>query len=269
MKTFLYGVTTTIVFLGFWAGCDGEADTSSASNSATGNTTTSAQSTTGNGGNGSGGNAGGTNGAGGSSTVCGDMGLICDADQICVKTIVTMGPSSMTSWSCADDTCAPDPVSCDCAGPICGDGPGSGCMMDGTQLVCTSGGVCASPDTPIATPGGERPIASLSAGDLVYSMHEGKLAAVPLLRATRTRVHDHTVVEVSLASGRVLRISGLHPTADGRSFRDLLPNDFLGSERIVGVATLPYAHDSTYDILPASDSGTYVAAGALIGSTLR
>ena len=31
---------------------------------------------------------------------------------------------------------------------------------------------------------------------------------------------------------------------------------------------VPYAHDFTYDILPASDSGTYFAGGALVGSTL-
>jgi hypothetical protein len=31
---------------------------------------------------------------------------------------------------------------------------------------------------------------------------------------------------------------------------------------------VPYPDAFTYDILPDSDSGTYLAAGALIGSTL-
>jgi hypothetical protein len=32
---------------------------------------------------------------------------------------------------------------------------------------------------------------------------------------------------------------------------------------------IPYEHAFTYDILPASETGTYYAAGALIGSTLK
>ena len=39
--------------------------------------------------------------------------------------------------------------------------------------------------------------------------------------------------------------------------------------RVLSAEMVPYTHDRTYDILPASDSGTYVAGGALIGSTLR
>jgi hypothetical protein len=37
---------------------------------------------------------------------------------------------------------------------------------------------------------------------------------------------------------------------------------------ILEVQTVPYAHRFTHDILPATDSGTYVAGGVLIGSTL-
>jgi hypothetical protein len=31
---------------------------------------------------------------------------------------------------------------------------------------------------------------------------------------------------------------------------------------------VPYEHPFTYDILPASSTGTYIAGGKLIGSTL-
>jgi hypothetical protein len=92
---------------------------------------------------------------------------------------------------------------------------------------------------------------------------------VPLLRATKTAVYEHAVVELSLSSGATLRISGAHPTADGRLFRELGPGSLLGGERVLSVSTLPYPHSHTHDILPDSDSGTYVAGGALIGSTLR
>jgi hypothetical protein len=191
---------------------------------------------------------------------------MCNEPQICVKVVVTMGPAETVTWECHTNTCAPYDLDCTCASMVCGD---LMCMMNMGQLECHGGGVCASPDTPIATPDGERAIAELAVGDLVYSMHEGRLAAVPLVQVSRRAVHDHAVVEVTLASGRTLRISGLHPTADGRAFRDLQPNDMLGSEKVVGVATLPYEPGHTYDILPASDSGSYLAAGALVGSTLQ
>jgi hypothetical protein len=32
---------------------------------------------------------------------------------------------------------------------------------------------------------------------------------------------------------------------------------------------VPYAYDATYDVLPASSSGAYFAAGALVASTLK
>jgi len=92
--------------------------------------------------------------------------------------------------------------------------------------------------------------------------------AVPLARVLRLPVAGHHVVRVSLDSGAVLEMSEGHPTADGRSFRDLLPGATLGSTRITSVQSVPYRHPFTYDILPASDSATYVAGGALVGSTL-
>ena len=75
-------------------------------------------------------------------------------------------------------------------------------------------------------------------------------------------------MQVTLATGDVLEISGGHPTADGDYFADLEAGDTLGEIEVVHVTEIPYPHAHTYDILPASDSGTYFAAGALIGSTL-
>ncbi len=42
----------------------------------------------------------------------------------------------------------------------------------------------------------------------------------------------------------------------------------LDSETILSVEEVPYLGDYTYDILTASDDGSYVAAGVLVGSTL-
>lgn len=84
----------------------------------------------------------------------------------------------------------------------------------------------------------------------------------------RTPVSHHVVVRVALGSGLTLHVSAGHPTADGRTFDALRAGDWLGGQRVEGVSWEAYAYDATYDILPASDTGTYFAAGALIGSTL-
>jgi hypothetical protein len=128
--------------------------------------------------------------------------------------------------------------------------------------------VCASPDTPIATPLGNRPIADLAAGDLVYSVDHDAIVAVPVLRTNRAPVHDHRVVRVTLESGAVLEISPRHPTGDGRTLGDLHAGDRLDQFTLTSVDLVPYAHAFTYDILPASSTHTYFAAGALVGTTI-
>jgi hypothetical protein len=109
----------------------------------------------------------------------------------------------------------------------------------------------------------------LRAGDLVYSVHRGELAVVPILRAGRRPVAHHAVVRVTLESGAVIEISGGHPTADGRRLDALGPGDRLGQAQIASVATVPYDEPFTYDILPASDTGTYFSSAAWIGSTMH
>jgi len=128
---------------------------------------------------------------------------------------------------------------------------------------------CAAPDTPILTPFGEQPIASLRAGDLVYSVDAGRVVVVPIIAAGSTPAPDHQVARVTLTGGAVLLISHEHPTADGRTFGQLAPGDRLGDAVVDSVQSAPYPFDTTYDILPDSDSGAYFAGGALIGSTLR
>ena len=128
---------------------------------------------------------------------------------------------------------------------------------------------CAAPDTPIATPSGEHPIAELCAGDLVYSVENDAIVIVPIARVNRRHVEAHHVVEVRLEGGSVLHISAGHPTADGRTFADLSVGGELDGERILSAELVPYPHAYTYDILPASSTGTYFAGGVQIGSTLR
>ena len=115
---------------------------------------------------------------------------------------------------------------------------------------------------------GERAIADLKVGDLVLSLDQGVVRAVPIAATRRTPVQAHTVVRVVLATGAVLQISPLHPTADLRTFGELRAGDRLDGVSILSASLVPYAYPATHDILPASDSGTYFAAGVLVGSTL-
>jgi len=129
--------------------------------------------------------------------------------------------------------------------------------------------VCTAPNTPIATPSGDRAISDLKVGDLVYSVHHGKLVAVPIILTNRVPVTGtHHMVEVRLSNGRVLSISPSHPTADGRTFADLAEASVLDGVVIASIRRVPYPEAYTYDILPDSDSGSYFAGSVQIGSTL-
>lgn len=213
------------------------------------------------GGGGSDGGAGA--GVDGGSYACGMAGLACQTGQVCV---LHGRGGALLSSECVMDPCAPGALSCGCSSRLCvGE---EACIKAAEGTVTCQVGRCAAPDTLIATPTGDRRIADLREGDLVYSRHRGRLEAVPILRTHRTRVTGHQVVRIELRGGTVLEISGAHPTADGHTFADLRRGGRLDGIEILSAKVVPYVHPYTYDILPASDSGTYLAGGALIGSTL-
>ncbi len=103
----------------------------------------------------------------------------------------------------------------------------------------------------------------------MYSVDHDAIRAVVVARVRRQPVVAHHVVRVKTSDGRTLEISAPHPTADGRTFGDLRAGATLDGQPLESVEIVPYAHEFTYDILPASDTGTYYAAGMQIGSTLR
>ncbi|HET7539334.1 MAG TPA: hypothetical protein VFK05_05660 [Polyangiaceae bacterium] len=140
--------------------------------------------------------------------------------------------------------------------------------VDGTCPVGCPLCICAAPDTPIATPSGELPIAALQPGDLIYSVGSRGIVVVPVLRINRAAVSHHTMVRLVLANGSTLELSPRHPTADGRQIGSLVAGEALDGTRIVSVERVPYSQPFTYDILADSASGAYFAGGVLIGSTL-
>jgi hypothetical protein len=64
-------------------------------------------------------------------------------------------------------------------------------------------------------------------------------------------------------------MSAGHPLADGRLLGSVEAGDRLEGSNVVERRDVSYDEPFTYDIFPASDSHTYVAAGVLVGTTLR
>jgi hypothetical protein len=109
----------------------------------------------------------------------------------------------------------------------------------------------------------------LHVGDLVYSIDEGAIVAVPIAQVGSTRVTHHQVLRIALTNGAILNISPGHPLANGKPLSSLSPGDNVDERhRVQALKLVPYSYDRTYDILPKSSTGTYFAAGTLLGSTL-
>jgi hypothetical protein len=124
---------------------------------------------------------------------------------------------------------------------------------------------CNSPDTLITTPGGSVPVKDLKPGDLVMS--DGK--AVKILKVCKVRAINHKACRVVFDDGTVLIISPGHPLADGRIIGALKAGDNIGGRQAVKNEVISYQYDYTYDLLPDSNSGAYIANGIRVGSTLK
>ena len=206
-----------------------------------------------------------------------DLGPLCEGNTFgaCTETgtgcecCPAGGPLSncLCTTTCTTDADCPEP-----SRPLCNKdmlNPGATGICTPNDFVCAWGAICAAPDTPIATPEGDRAIGALVPGDLVYSVEGDAVVVVPILRVAQTSIDDHRVVRIRLDGGDELLLSPGHPTADGGLVGNLRPGDVLGDRTVEEATLVPYEYPSTHDILPASPSGTYFAAGALVGSSLR
>jgi hypothetical protein len=207
---------------------------------------------------------------------CGECGNECEAGQACNDGVcgdpecTAPIPCMAGQFCCGTTCCDAGRICCTIPGPV---GPSLPTCTEPNELgTCPTGCrtcKCASPNTPIATPTGERAISELQIGDLVYSVEREAVVAVPIVALHREPAFGHAVPRLLLDNGRALDVSAGHPTADGRVLGEVSANDPLGDVRITSVVYVAYPYAFTYDILPASSTGAYYAAGALIGSTLN
>jgi len=59
-----------------------------------------------------------------------------------------------------------------------------------------------------------------------------------------------------------------HPTADSRRLGQFRPGDVLDGSAVVAADLEHYAGGQTFDLLPAGETGTYIADGVPLVSTL-
>jgi hypothetical protein len=131
--------------------------------------------------------------------------------------------------------------------------------------------ICLAAGTLINTPGGPVAVEDLQAGMIVWTVDQaGERVARPVLRTRRTAVPaSHRVVHLVLDDGRQLWASSGHPAVDGRTMGKLQAGDRLDGALVRSTRLLPYESGSTFDLLPAGETGFYWANGILIGSTLE
>ena len=209
-------------------------------------------------------------------TNCGSCGTECSSAEpvctggSCVQATCEAGVECTDGTCCGDYCCRNGELCClvEQGGPVGPGGPTCYAPENGTCPIGCIGCDCAAPDTPVDTPRGPRPIAELRPGDLVYSVEHEAVVVVPIAEVVQRPAFGHVVPRVTLKSGATLLISAQHPTADGHTMGQLRPGDHLGELGVSHVRMVAYPHDHTYDILPASTTGYYFVAGALIGSTL-
>lgn len=129
---------------------------------------------------------------------------------------------------------------------------------------------CLPESAQIATPTGDRPITSLAVGDEVWSRDAaGERIVVRIARLQSLPVTEpHTIIELTLADGRVVRASEAHPDGNGATLGALTVGARLDSSTVRAISRVPYDGTRTWDLLPDGPTGTYWADGVLLGSTL-
>jgi hypothetical protein len=130
--------------------------------------------------------------------------------------------------------------------------------------------ICLAVGVRIATPSGEVAVEEVREGTEVWTADaRGERVRGRVIRIGSTPAStDHEIVRLALADGREILASPGHPSTDGRRLGDLRAGDLLDGSRVVLSERIPYEGGRTYDLLPDGPSGTYIANGIRLRSTL-
>jgi hypothetical protein len=140
-------------------------------------------------------------------------------------------------------------------------------MISSPNLSCP---ICLSGDTTIGTPNGPVNVKSITVGTPVWTVDRfGRKVAGTVIEVRKNPVpSSREVVHIILQDGRQLYASPAHPTADGRTFGELMAGGILDNSVIAIAEPVQYNQPYTYDLLPSGDTGFYWANSILVGSTL-
>jgi hypothetical protein len=67
--------------------------------------------------------------------ICGDVGAPCADDEICVRTEITVGPSTEVTYSCEPHPCQPFETTCGCAQQVCQDKSAPQCAVESPRML--------------------------------------------------------------------------------------------------------------------------------------
>ena len=131
--------------------------------------------------------------------------------------------------------------------------------------------ICLARGTRIATPDGNIAIEDVRVGMRIWSVDEGgRRVMATVLRVGSTPVPaTHQVVRLVLDDGRVLHASPGHPLADGRRLGSIRAGDRVDGATVASATLERYDGGWTFDLLADGPTGTYLADGIPLASTLR
>jgi hypothetical protein len=131
--------------------------------------------------------------------------------------------------------------------------------------------ICLAATARIDTPLGPVAVRDLREGMLVWTLnvHNERVAA-PIRRIASASVPaKHLMMHFVFTDGRELWASPGHPTVDGRTLGELRESDLYDRAAVKSADAVSYEDTSTFDLLPAGDTGFYWANDVLLASTLK
>lgn len=149
--------------------------------------------------------------------------------------------------------------------------PGYYCELNAVAKKPRMCPICLASNTFIDTPIGSINVTKITTGTRVWSLNEhGEKILATVIKIARTSVpKTHRVIHLVLADKREVWVSPNHPTITGQAVGALRIGDKYDESLITQINLVPYWDDATYDILPNSFTGDYLANGIWLGSTLN